>query len=101
MKKFFLFLFGMLVGAGLLYGAQTYHIVRSDEGLVLIPKLSTPLSDTYVDIRQFGAADWAAHKALTAAILKADRGKLLKDSVVKKAHEKLDDVLQEFEKLGQ
>lgn len=74
------FLFGLVVGAVLVFGAQRYHVVRSAEGLHLIPKTKATLAEAYVDIRDFRLADWTNHPELAAAVLKARKEHLLGDS---------------------
>lgn len=77
MKRLPTFLFGMAVGALLLYGAFNYHLVHARDGLHLIPKLSATLAGTYVDARQFGVRDWAEHAELAMAIEQAGKRDLL------------------------
>lgn len=74
------FLLGMVCGAALLFVAMHYHIVRGNEGVVLVPKISNSLSDVYVDIREFDLAQWKQHKPLAAAIMKSSQSHLLEDS---------------------
>lgn len=76
------FIFGMLLGASLMYGAMHYHVVRGDEGVFLVPKIANNLSDSYVDIRGFDLSDWRRHKPLAAAIMQSDRSELLSDSTL-------------------
>ncbi|MEM6363687.1 MAG: hypothetical protein AAF539_11340 [Planctomycetota bacterium] len=76
------FFFGMITGATLLYVAMHYHLVRGDEGVYLVPKISNNLSDVYVDIRDFGLSDWQDNKPLAAALMKSDRAELLSDSTL-------------------
>lgn len=71
---------GALLGAGLTFGAQRYHVVRSDEGFYLVEKVSATFSETYVDIRSYTLTDWAKHKTLAAAIVKSKKEHLLQDS---------------------
>lgn len=71
------FLLGMITGAVLLYLAMHYHIVRGDQGVFVVPKVSNNLSDIYVDTREFGLGDWQSHKPLAAAIMKSDQSHLL------------------------
>lgn len=80
MGKLGTFLFGAIVGATLVYGAQRFHVVRSDEGFYLVEKVSAGFSESYVDIRNFTLSDWANHKSLAAALLRAKKEHLLKDS---------------------
>ena len=74
------FLFGMMTGALLLYAAMHYHVVRGNEGVFLVPKISNNLSDVYVDTRDFGLSDWQRHKPLAAAIMQSNQSHLLEDS---------------------
>ena len=74
------FILGMICGATLLYTAMHYHLVRGNEGVVLVPKLSNTLSGAYVDIREFGLQEWKDHKPLAAAIMKSNQSHLLEDA---------------------
>ena len=77
MKRFTTFLLGMAVGAGLLFGALNYHLVRADDGMHLVRKVDAKLSGTYVDIRGFTFADWAKHPDLAAALIDAGQRDLV------------------------
>lgn len=79
MSRFF---FGMITGAAMLYVAMHYHLVRGQDGIVLVPKISNNLTNTYVDIREFTLEDWRSHKPLAAAILKSDQSALLSDATL-------------------
>lgn len=74
------FLFGMVTGAVLLFVAMHYHVVRGNDGVFLVPKISNNLSDAYVDTREFGLSDWQDHKPLAAAIMQSGQSQLLEDS---------------------
>jgi len=74
------FVFGVVAGGGLIFGAQRYHLVRAQDGVYLVPKLESTFQDAYVDVRQFGLRDWADHKLLTTAIIKAKKEHLMQDS---------------------
>jgi hypothetical protein len=82
MKRTTSFLLGVIVGAVILYAAMTYHVVRSDDGLHLVRKVSSGLGDAYVDIRQFNAARWNEHKSLAVALIYADKEELLSESAM-------------------
>ena len=77
MKRLTSFIFGMIVGAGLLYGALHYHLVHATDGLHLVPKLDAELKSTYVDIREFTFADWSNHPSLAAALMKSEKRELM------------------------
>jgi phytoene/squalene synthetase len=74
------FLLGMICGAALLFVAMHYHVVRGNDGVVLVPKISNNLSDVYVDIREYQLSDWKEHKPLAAAIMKSSQAHLIEDS---------------------
>lgn len=74
------FLFGMVAGAVLLYVAMHFHVVRGNEGVVLVSKISNNLTDVYVDTRGFNLNDWKSHKPLAAAIMQSNQSHLLDDA---------------------
>ena len=74
------FLFGMVTGAALLFIAMHYHVVRGQDGVYVVPKISNNLSDIYVDTRAYSLSDWRSHKPLAAAIMKSDQAHLLDDA---------------------
>jgi hypothetical protein len=67
----------MIVGAAVCYGALKYHVVRTNQGYQLIPKVTAAFSDTYVDVRGFRIEDWKNHKSLVAALVQSGNGSLL------------------------
>lgn len=69
MKRLMTFVFGMITGAFLLFGALNYYLIRANDGLHLVPKLDAKLAGTYVDIRNFTVADWAQHPDLAGALI--------------------------------
>ncbi len=92
MRRVMTFFLGMVVGGGLLYTAEHYHMVRAQDGFHLIPKTESKLAATYVDIRNFSPADWAQHADVAMAITNAKQGQLLENS----ATQSLQDGLQEL-----
>jgi hypothetical protein len=96
MGRFGAFLFGVLVGAGLVFGAMKYHVVRARDGVHFIPKVTSGFRDAYVDIREFQVADWQEHRHLAMALIKADRGDLMDDAATFQLRETLDGWLQGF-----
>ena len=96
MKRLSGFLIGVVVGGGLVFGAQRYHVLRTEQGLEVVPKLSADFSECYVDIRKFGASDWAEHKALAAAILSAKKEHIFHDSAADSVREKMSGLLDEW-----
>ena len=88
------FFAGVLVGAGLVFTALKYHLVRADDGFHLVPKLSAQFSEAFVDIRQFELSDWNDHRSLAAALMQADKGNLVSESADNNLRRSLDHVLR-------
>ncbi len=99
MSRLGTFLFGVVVGGGLVFGAQRYHVVHTTQGVEFVPKLSANFSDTYVDIREYGASDWAEHKSLAAAILNAKKEHMFQDNAADSVRERISGLLGELSHL--
>lgn len=80
MKSVVVFLIGMALGGALVYTSLKYHVVRADDGLHMVPKMTGQFTETYVDIRGFGVEDWAQHRALAVALVDAKKHQLLAES---------------------
>ncbi len=87
------FVFGVIVGVVLTFGSQRYHVVRASDGFHLVPKLSASFSQAYVDVRSFGIADWAEHRGLAGAIIRAKKDHLLKGSATDQLRDGLHDAV--------
>ena len=87
------FVTGLACGAGVMYAAMMFHLVRSNDGFHVIPKVAGQLKDTYVDIREFGFGDWKDHPELSAALVKADRADLMQGSATGALQRSLDGIL--------
>lgn len=97
MKGIKYLLLGIVLGGATVAGALQYHLLNTVEGLVLVPKTNSTLSDTYVDIRSFGVSEWNEHRQVVDAILKADRQDILSDSAVEGFKDSVDKL---FDRLG-
>jgi hypothetical protein len=100
MGRFWTFFWGMLVGAALMYGAMSYHVIRTHEGFQFVPKVTSGLGDTYVDIRGFTLDDWTRHRALCMALIKADKADLMGDAATFQMRETLEGWLKGFQGEG-
>lgn len=76
------FVSGTIAGAGLMFGSLTYHFLYTKDGLKAVPKLSATLSETFLDVREFTASDWAEHKTVMAAVIQADESELLETAAI-------------------
>jgi len=80
MRRWGTFLLGVVVGAIALYFILGYHVIRAQDGLYVVPKVSNGLTDTYVDITQFGPADWARHGDLALAMVQSGHRNLVESA---------------------
>jgi hypothetical protein len=69
MRQIYTFALGLGVGALVCLGVMNFHIVRAKDGLHLVQKHHAKLAQSYVDVRQFSALDWADNADLTAALI--------------------------------
>jgi hypothetical protein len=94
-KGFGPFLVGAVLGGAGVFASLSYHFVHTKDGVQQIPKLSPTFSETYVDARTFTAADWQQRKALTAAVLRANKGAIIGGAAVDQAVQAINDLLPE------
>jgi hypothetical protein len=93
MSRVWSFVLGMVAGAALLHVATNYHVVRSSEGFHVVAKCPARLSESYVDIRSFGLADWTSHPQLAGALVQANKQHLLGDSASQAIHQSVNQLL--------
>ena len=63
--------------AGITFWFASHHIVQTNKGLVVVPKLFVRLTGTYVDIRPWKWEDAVARHDVSEALVKANHGDLL------------------------
>jgi hypothetical protein len=80
----------MAVGAALVFTALNYHVIRSRDGMHLVPKIDATLASTYVDVRSFGPGDWADHRDVFFALAEAERTDLLESAALDALRNSLD-----------
>ena len=93
MGKFFTFVMGCLVGGAVVFTGLKYHVVRANDGVHLIPKVTSDLHDIFVDIRGFTLTDWDQHRTLAIAIVRDEKGHLLEESAHAELRGRVDSVL--------
>jgi hypothetical protein len=73
MGRLFALVLGVVVGGVAVYGSLEYHLVRTSDGFLAVPKTKANWADTYVDVRPFGVEDWARHRDLVEALIAAKK----------------------------
>jgi hypothetical protein len=82
MGRFSWMVMGILLGAGLAYGASTNYVVRTNQGFELVPKTSVSFNEPYVDARTFSPYDWSQHSQLSTDIIKAGKQHIFTQSLI-------------------
>ena len=73
--------FGMLLGAAAMFIAFKFHVIRTKDDWVFVPKPSASLVDAYVDVREWDTAEWTKHTQLVKALVLTGRADLVRKSV--------------------
>ena len=94
-------LLGAMLGGGAMFCAQNYHVVRSDDGYHAVPKVSATFDEAYVDVRGFDVEDWADHRALAVAIVKAEQDHLIQEPAVETVRGRWRDTIEKLKEIGQ
>ena len=75
------FLAGLTIGGVGMMLSMQYHLVRTTDGMVVIPRVHQPaVRSAYVDIRKWNPAMWKGFPDLSEAIVKAGREDLVNQS---------------------
>ncbi|CAN5377747.1 hypothetical protein BH10PLA1_BH10PLA1_21520 [soil metagenome] len=78
MMGFIKFVTAMVLLAGWGLAALSLHVVRTANGVQLIPKNNLAINDTYVDVRHWTSDDEDKHAAFYARLKQLDRTDVLK-----------------------
>lgn len=81
MRRLFAMAFGMLLGAAAMFIAFKFHVIRTKDDWVFVPKPSASLVDAYVDVREWDTAEWTKHTQLVKALVLTGRADLVRKSV--------------------
>ena len=81
MRRLSALLFGIAFGGGLVYFGFNFHLVRANDGWLMVPRTAVALDDACVDIRQWDFNDWRKHPKLSRDMLKAGYGNRIRSSV--------------------
>ena len=89
MKRLTWLVIGMVLGGLLVTGSLKYHVLRTKDGMTLVPKREFSFADAYVDIREFGVSEWAKHQELMLAVVESKKTELLENSARETVERKL------------
>lgn len=80
-RYFYVLITGIMIGGGMMYFGFTHHIVKTKDRVLLINKPDPTLQDVYVDIQNWTAKDWKEHPRVTRAMIAANYGEIVQESV--------------------
>ena len=63
------FLLGIVIGWITLSGVYQFHLVRNDDGFMIVPKNEASVAESYADIRDWGPLDWTEHPILVQSMI--------------------------------
>ncbi len=89
MRRLFALVFGALLGAAAMFIAFKFHVVRTKDDWVFVPKPSASLVDAYVDVREWNTAEWTKHSQLVKALVLTGRADLVRKSVTNRWMDKV------------
>ena len=82
MRRLIAMAMGILIGAGLMFGAFNYHLVRIEKkSFLLIKKKRADWHDAYADIRGWTSREWKDHAELSENLVAQGRGDLVQRSL--------------------
>ena len=73
---------GILVGGALMWAGLQYHVLRTKDGFVYVPKRHVTLVDTYHDVREWGITEWTAHPDLALALTEGGKAEVMGQSTI-------------------
>ncbi|MGQ0636362.1 MAG: hypothetical protein ACT4QC_17255 [Planctomycetaceae bacterium] len=77
MRRLFTWLIGVALGGGLVFAAFQFHLVRTDQKFLLVPKRQADWRDPYVDVRAWTFREWGEHPRLSENLIASGHGDIV------------------------
>lgn len=84
---------GVIVGVILMFFCFHYHVVKTSDKTLIVPKKSATLSETYVDISTWGIQEWSEHPDLADDMIRAGHSQMVRRSI---SQNLLDNIMDQF-----
>jgi hypothetical protein len=81
--------FGAVLGATGMFIAFKFHVVRTKDDWVFVPKPTASLVDAYVDVREWDSDEWTRHPQLVKSLVLTGRADLVRKAVTDRWKDKL------------
>ncbi|MCA9080485.1 MAG: hypothetical protein KDA58_07995, partial [Planctomycetaceae bacterium] len=83
MSAFKWFFGGLMAGAGLTVFALQYHVVHTNEGVIVVARTQkAPLRSTYVDVRDWSLSMWQQYPEVSLALASSGRTNVMTEGVI-------------------
>lgn len=73
---------GTVLGALLMWAGMNYHLLRTRDGITLVPKYRPCLASTFIDVRHWGVTEWTEHPELVLTLERNQRTEIIGDAKV-------------------
>lgn len=80
MRRLFTLIVAAGIGAGAVFTAFQFHVVRTDERVLLIKKPQADWHEAYVDVRNWTIRDWGDHPNLSRNLIASGHGDVVRRS---------------------
>jgi len=77
MRRLFALLIAAAVGGGIVFTAFQFHVVRSDDRTLFVPKRHADWHDAWVDVRGWDYREWGEHPVLSENMIASGHGDLV------------------------
>jgi hypothetical protein len=77
MRRLLTLLLAAVAGGGAVHTAFQYHVVRTEQTFLLIPKKRADWREAYVDVRGWSHTEWLSHAELSQNVSAAGHGDLV------------------------
>lgn len=77
MRRILTWMIGMVVGGGVVFTAFQYHVVRTDQRFLVVPKQQSDWREAYVDVRGWSIQEWGEHARLSQNLVAAGHGDIV------------------------
>lgn len=95
MRRFYGFVLGLVMGGTSVFLTFQYHLVRTDERILLVKKVQPSLNDLFADVRHWDLATWKKHPSLARNLTAAGYGSVVLESAEEGV---VDDFLQSLQR---
>lgn len=80
MRRLLTLIIAAAMGGGVVFTAFQFHVVRTDQRVLMVRKPQADWHDAYVDVRGWTFREWGEHPALSRNLLASGHGDVVRRS---------------------